>query len=116
MRLLIAEDDPIAMALLTELLVSAGHEVSCAPDGQCALELLGQQEFQVVITDWEMPKLNGLELCQAVRRGASASVGYVYIILLTSHGATAERVRGLTAGADDFMTKPFEPGELLARI
>ncbi len=65
-----------------------------------------------------MPGLDGIGLCQSVRQGNIFDLdgGYVYIILLTSHGTTAERVRGLSAGADDFMTKPFEPAELLARI
>jgi putative two-component system response regulator len=116
MRLLIADDDPIALELLKEFLADAGHEVACAEDGAQALELLRAQEFQVLITDWEMPQLDGLGLCQAVRRGGLAHPGYTYVILLTSHGSVAERVRGLSAGADDFMTKPFEPQELLARI
>lgn len=116
MRLLIADDDPIALELLKEFLADAGHEVACAEDGEQALDLLRAQEFQVLITDWEMPRLDGLGLCRAVRRGGLANGGYTYVILLTSHGSVAERVRGLSAGADDFMTKPFEPQELLARI
>jgi putative two-component system response regulator len=116
MRLLIADDDPIALELLKEFLADAGHEVACAEDGAQALDLLRAQEFPVLITDWEMPNLDGLGLCQAVRRGGLAHAGYTYVILLTSHGSVAERVRGLSAGADDFMTKPFEPQELAARI
>src|SRR6478672_2778486 len=116
MRLLIADDDPIALELLKDFLSDAGHDVTCAEDGQEALELLEKQEFQVVITDWEMPRLNGVELCKEIRRGGIANSGYLYVILLTSHGSVAERVHGLSAGADDFITKPFEPQELLARI
>jgi len=93
--------------------------VVCAADGLAALDQLAQRPFQVLITDWEMPRMDGIALCQAVRRGSSLSGvdgGYVYVILLTSHGTVAERVRGLSAGADDFITKPFEPQELLARM
>ena len=116
MRVLIADDDPIALELLRDALTDAGHDVACAGDGQEALELLGRGSCQILITDWQMPRLDGIALCQAVRRGSSGDGGYVYVILLTSHGTTAERVRGLSAGADDFMTKPFEPQELLARM
>src|SRR5436190_20579428 len=120
MQILIADDDPIAVELLRESLADAGHDVVCAPDGLAALEQLSQRPVQVLITDWEMPRMDGIALCQAVRRGSSVSGagegGYVYVILLTSHGTVAERVRGLSAGADDFITKPFEPQELLARM
>jgi putative two-component system response regulator len=116
MRLLIADDDSIALELLKDFLTCAGHEVACAEDGEQALALLRAEDFQVLITDWEMPELDGIGLCQAVRRGGLANAGYLYVILLTGHGTVAERVRGLSAGADDFMTKPFEPQELLARI
>jgi putative two-component system response regulator len=114
MRILIVDDDPIALELLKDTLADAGHDVTCADDGQAALDALHQSPPDVVISDWEMPRLDGLGLTQAVRRAALAS--YVYVILLTSHNSTAERVRGLSAGADDFMSKPFEPSELLARI
>ena len=116
MRVLIVDDDPIAVEMLRDTVTDAGHEVADAPDGNAALAALARDPCQVVITDWEMPGLNGLDLCRAIRRGAGAGGGYVYVILLTSHGSTAERVAGLGAGADDFMTKPFEPQELLARV
>lgn len=115
MRVLIVDDDPIALELLRDGLTDAGHEVSSATGGKEALALLGREPVQVLITDWEMPDLDGIALCQSVRQGAVGG-SYVYIILLTSHGSTAERVRGLSAGADDFMAKPFEREELLARI
>ncbi|MDB5296012.1 MAG: response regulator receiver protein [Phycisphaerales bacterium] len=117
MRVLIADDDPIAVELLRDALSDAGHEVACAADGREALDLLGRHPVQVLITDWEMPELDGIGLCRAVRGGAArCEGGYVYVILLTSHGTVAERVQGLSAGADDFMTKPFEPLELVARM
>src|SRR4051812_3710088 len=118
MRVLIVDDDPIAIELLRETLADAGHDVLCAGDGKEALSMLGgEQPVQVLITDWQMPGMDGVSLCQTVRRGGGrGDGGYVYIILLTSHGTVAERVQGLSPGADDFMTKPFEPQELLARM
>lgn len=118
MHVLIADDDPIALEMLQDALADAGHQVTCAGNGRQALDLLGRNPCQILITDWEMPELDGIALCQAVRRGHGhlGGGGYVYVILLTSHGTSAERVRGLSAGADDFMTKPFEPRELLARM
>jgi putative two-component system response regulator len=115
MRVLIVDDDPIAVELLRDALADAGHEVACAGGGKEALAMLRHDPPQVLITDWEMPDFDGIALCQSVRQGAHDG-GYVYIILLTSHGSTAERVRGLSVGADDFMAKPFERDELLARM
>src|SRR4051812_9233715 len=104
MQVLIADDDPIAVELLRDALTDAGHEVACAGDGREALDQLASRPFQVLITDWEMPRLDGIALCKAVRRGnpsGGMEGGYVYVILLTSHGSVAERVEGLSAGADD---------------
>ncbi len=114
MNVLIVDDDPIALELLKDTLADAGHQVHCAPDGREALEILSRVDCEVVVSDWEMPNLDGIELCRAIRRGATA--GYVYVILLTGHNSVSERVTGLSAGADDFMAKPFEPQELLARL
>ncbi len=114
MRILIVDDDPIALELLRDTLADAGHEVVTAADGRDAIAILLHAHCQVVISDWEMPRLDGLGLCDAIRNGGLES--YTYVILLTVHNATAQRVRGLSAGADDFISKPFEPQELLARI
>ncbi len=114
MRVLIVDDDPIALELLRDTLLDSGHEVHSAGDGNEALAVLARSEFEVVISDWQMPKVDGIGLCQAIRRGATAS--YVYVILLTAHNSMAERIAGLSAGADDFMAKPFEPQELLVRL
>jgi putative two-component system response regulator len=90
MRVLIVDDDPIAVELLKDTLLDSGHSVECASNGRAALDLIGRQEFEVVVSDWEMPELDGLGLCDAIRRSGSA--GYVYVILLTSHNSVAERV------------------------
>ena len=113
MRILIVDDDPIALELLRDTLADAGHDVTCAEDGQAALEARLAARPDVVITDWEMPRLDGLGVAQAIRADAGS---YVYVILLTSHNSISEKVKGLSAGADDFMSKPFEPSEMLARI
>jgi len=76
--------------------------------------LRNDNAYRLVISDWEMPEMDGLELCRAVRSGALAS--YIYMILLTGHDQTQEKVVGLAAGADDFIAKPFNPAELLARV
>jgi putative two-component system response regulator len=114
MRILIVDDDPIALELLRDTLVDGGHEVVSAENGRAAIAIIQQNTPQIVISDWEMPGLDGPGLVQQVRRSALDS--YVYLILLTSHNRTTERVQGLSAGADDFIAKPFEPSELLARI
>jgi putative two-component system response regulator len=114
MRVLIVDDDSIALELLKDTLVDSGHEVHCAADGHEALEMLAKIECEVIVSDWEMPKLDGIGLCKAIRRGATST--YIYIILLTGHNRMSERITGLSAGADDFMAKPFEPQELLARL
>ena len=114
MRILIVDDDEIALAMLGNALEAAGYEVECAPDGRAALDILAQRPARLVISDWDMPQMNGIELCQRLRAGDHS--GYVYIILLTSHDGTQRIVEGMSAGADDFISKPFDPPELLVRV
>jgi len=114
MRVLIVDDDEIAVLVLKDALIGAGYTVDTAGDGHEALALLKDGSRRLVVSDWEMPLMTGVELCRAIR--AEELLGYVYIILLTSHDTPLERVEGLRAGADDFVAKPFDTGELLARI
>ena len=114
MKILIVDDDDIALEILRSSLEAAGYEVESANDGERALERLGHGDIRLVISDWEMPGMDGLALCRAVRKQVAS--GYVYIILLTSHGSAQEIVEGMSAGADDFMVKPFHQAELAARI
>jgi len=111
---LIADDDEIALMVLKDSLTEAGHEVHTASNGREALELVRDRDYRLVVTDWEMPEMSGVELCKAIR--AECMAGYVYIILVTSKDSPRERVAGLTAGADDFVAKPYDNDELLARI
>ncbi len=114
MRILIVDDDEIALAMLGNALEAAGHEVETAPNGRAALEILARSPARLVISDWDMPEMNGIELCRRLR--AADHFGYVYIILLTSHDGTQKIVEGMSAGADDFISKPFDPPELLVRV
>lgn len=113
MQILIVDDSPFALRLLERALTSAGHVVTKAQDGHEALEILQQGNHRMVISDWEMPEMDGLALCREVR---SMTANYIYFILLTSRSSTDQIVEGMSAGADDFVTKPFDPAELGVRI
>lgn len=114
MKVLIAEDDPISALILEGALTELGYTVEVATDGQDAWEKLRKNDCKIVVSDWEMPRMDGLELCRKIR---SRDVGsYVYVILLTSRAGTQNLVEGLRAGADDFVTKPFDAAELRVRM
>lgn len=114
MKILIVDDDDIALELLENALTGAGYEVITTTNPHEALELVRNDVVRFVISDWEMPELNGLDLCRTIRD--SDTSGYVYLILLTSHDTSAELVEGMNAGADDFIAKPFHPEELIVRV
>ena len=113
MKILVVDDDDIAQSMLENILTEAGHDVKLADEGQEALDMWRQGDFRLVVWDWDMPEMNGLELCRAIR---SQGFSYTYVILLTSHNSQDHIVEGLSAGADDFLSKPFDPGELVVRI
>lgn len=114
MKVLVVDDNDVSLTLLEATLTGAGYQVETARDGMEALERLRANDVRLVISDWEMPRLSGPELCRAVR--AEDFTGYVYVILVTSHNSPQETVVGLSAGADDFVGKPFNPSELIARV
>lgn len=114
MRILIADDDRVLLRLLQSALSREGHEVLEAADGQAAWELLQREPVRLVITDWMMPKMDGVELIRRIR--AAGFPGYIYVILLTARDKKSDIVDGLEAGADDYLTKPFDPNELRARV
>jgi DNA-binding response OmpR family regulator len=115
MRVLIAEDDATARRVLEALLARWGHEVVAVEDGEAAWEALRAEDApRLAILDWMMPKVDGVEVCRRVRRMAGGEG--IYIILLTARSEQEDLVAGLGAGADDFVTKPFEPEELRARV
>ncbi|HEY2146587.1 MAG TPA: HD domain-containing phosphohydrolase [Pirellulales bacterium] len=114
MRVLVVEDDRDALEMLENALVCCGYEVSSASDGIEAREMLRTEHFRLVISDWEMPGMTGVELCRYVRQ--RASIDYTYFILLTARTGQQHLVDGLRAGADEFLSKPFDPDELQMRL
>ena len=114
MNILIAEDDMTSRLLLSATLKKLGHEVVVAHDGQEAWSAMQQEQFSLLISDWMMPGIDGLELCRRVR--AAEWGRYSYIILLTALGGKGRYLDGMDAGADDFITKPFDEEQLAARL
>jgi putative two-component system response regulator len=114
MRVLLVDDDHISLELLENVLSDTSHEVSLAMNGDQALEMLAEREHHVVITDWNMPGMSGVDLVKQIRERYSGN--YTYIMVLTSRDGMDDVVCGLEAGADDYITKPFNPTELLMRL
>ncbi len=113
-KILIAEDDEISRKMLRKILLKDGNEVTAVEDGLKALALLKNEAPEILVTDWMMPDLDGSELTRRVRGLDLPS--YVYIILLTALTEKERIIEGLDAGADDYITKPYDKTELLARI
>ena len=115
MRILIADDDRMSTMMLSATLEQWGFEVVVVHDGAAAWErIVGDHPPALVIVDWMMPGLDGIELCRRIRATPLRSA--VYVILLTARTSRQDLVAGLEAGADDYLTKPFDPDELRARI
>ncbi len=112
---MIAEDDSVSRKLLNAHLTKWGYDVIEACDGREALKILKLPDPpRMAILDWMMPEIDGAELCQIIRRQDDGE--YTYIILLTAKKLKEEIVRGLDFGADDYITKPFDPNELKSRV
>jgi DNA-binding response OmpR family regulator len=114
MKILVADDDPLSRKLLRNYLERWGHSIVCAEDGAKAWELFRDGAFEIVVTDWMMPGLDGPSLVRRIRE--TLADRYVYTILLTAKARKDEVVEGMEAGADDFVTKPYDRDELHARI
>ena len=114
MRIVIVDDDPFSRQILRITLGRMGHEVVELTDGEEAWEYLLKEPARFLITDWLMPRLDGLELIQRIR--GHSFPGYMYIIILTGKEAKSDTIAGLEVGADDFLVKPFNVHELHARI
>lgn len=114
MKILVVDDDPVSAIALKKILGNLEHEVFVANDGIEALSFLKNDGFRIVITDWLMPNMDGIELCRQVR--AQNLVPYVYMIILTSKGEREDKLEGLKSGADDLLTKPVDTAELYARL
>jgi two-component system, cell cycle response regulator len=113
-KVLLGDDDPAILRLLSRWLEKAGYPTRTAADGQEALDAIAAECPDFIITDWEMPRLDGLELCRQVRELDLPH--YVYVIFLTAKTARDEMITGLDVGADDFLCKPVTEAELLARM
>jgi DNA-binding response OmpR family regulator len=111
MQILVADDDINNVKLAAFLLEEAGYRVVKAHDGQKVLGLIDEYQPDLVLLDVSMPGMNGFEVCQQIRRASD-----VPIIFLTAHSQLSDRIKGLQIGGDDYLIKPFEPSELLARI
>ena len=115
MKILVADDDPIFRVLMQRTLQKFGYEVVLAESGRTAAEILTRSDGpRLALLDWMMPELDGPGVCRELR--SIDRDGYVYIILITSKQSIEDIVAGLEAGADDYITKPYQPGELKARL
>ena len=113
-HVLIVEDEAALVTMLRYNLESEGYRVSEAVDGEEAILLVIEEPPDLILLDWMLPSLSGIEVCRRIRRNESARD--VPIIMLTARGEDSDRVRGLDSGADDYITKPFSPRELMARL
>src|ERR1700733_3375314 len=114
MKILVADDSPLYRKLIEQSLSQEHYTILLAGNGNHAFELFSAHQPALVITDWSMPDISGIELCQRIRRDFQQF--YAYVILLTSNTEKEHVIEGLAAGADDNLTKTLHPGELLARI
>jgi len=113
-RLLLVEDDPALAELLEFRFRAEGYDVSATGDGDEALLLAAEQAPDLVVLDWMIDGTSGIEVCRRLRRDKATA--HVPIVMLTARGAEDDMIRGLETGADDYLTKPFSPRELIARV
>jgi two-component system, cell cycle response regulator len=114
LKVLVADDSPVYRKLIERALSPDTCTAIFAATGQEAIEIFTKERPALVITDWVMPDITGIELCQRIR--ADSNTRYTYLIMLSSHAEKENVVQGFSAGADDYLTKPFHPDELLARV
>ena len=114
MKVLVADDENVSLTTLKVFASKLGHNVFTATNGKEAYRIWEEERPEIVITDWEMPEMNGLELCSEIRSGIEEA--YTYIIVVTGRDNIKDVVQGMEAGADDYITKPFNKDELSVRI
>jgi CheY-like chemotaxis protein len=114
MKVLLVEDDPLSRHLLQQMLSNLGYEVTACEDGNAAWEAFTSQEFHLVVSDWLMPNLNGLELCKKIR--TSDKSYYSYFILQTSCAEKDSLVRAISSGVDDYLLKPYDVVKLQTKL
>lgn len=113
-KVLIVDDDPVSLRLLRNYLEKWGYQVTQAQDGAAGWALFQTDDFPLVIADWMMPEMDGVELVRRIR--AREGGGFVYCMLLTARSHKEDLVEGMDAGADDFLSKPFDRDELRVRL
>ena len=113
-HVLIVEDEAPLVELLSYNLERAGYRVTSAADGEAAMRAVDEDRPDLVLLDWMLPLMSGIEVCRQLRRASHTA--NIPILMLTARGEEHDRVRGLDAGADDYVSKPFSPAELIARI
>ncbi|MFZ5806592.1 MAG: response regulator [Verrucomicrobiota bacterium] len=116
MRILAVEDDYISLKLIEATLTNFGHEVVLAQDGVEAWEKFQNEWFPVVVSDWMMPDLDGLELCSRIRKSASIDHKYTYFVLVTARTGKDHYLKAMEMGVDDFLTKPLNQEDLYIRL
>ena len=114
LKVLVVDDEQISLEIASAAVSTAGYEVVTAANGEDAWRVIRDQNVRLVLSDWQMPGMDGLQLCQKVR--SEALPGYVYFILLTGRNSTQDIVAGLSAGADDFLSKPLNLAEIEVRL
>lgn len=112
MRILLVEDDPDQLEPLHEALTLSGHIVDAVEDGATARWLIDEQDYELLILDWMLPNEDGIDLCKHYRQTGGKSA----VLMLTAKDTTADKIHGLDAGADDYLVKPVDVSELLARV
>ena len=113
-KILVVEDDVYFQRILQKRLEAEGYQVHCAADGREGMKAIVTWDPDLVISDWMMPHVDGLELCQSVKTGLKEAAPY--FILLTAKGEISDRLLGLDTGADDYLIKPCDQGEIMARV
>jgi putative two-component system response regulator len=114
MKILVVDDDDIALAVAEKVLKSEGHQVILAEDGEEALKTLQMSDIQIVISDWNMPNMDGIELCHRIRN--TPGLEDIYIVMVTARNSQEDKIQALTAKANEIISKPFEAAELTLRV
>ncbi len=115
-HVLVVDDDPVVADLVAFRLGRMGLQVSVESDGEAGLAAARQLRPDLVVLDWMMPRMNGLEVCRALREDADAGLAATPVLLLTAKAQEPDLERGFAAGATDFVAKPFSTGELVSRV